>query len=150
MKFTIQQADLQKALGLVANVVPGKTTMPILTCVLFEADADRLTLSATNLDMSVTTGTADVNVKEPGRIAVPAAKVGSSLTGRSIAPFSPRTSTSIPSARPRPAASRGWRCTAAAGMRLASDGLIRTRTPSSYSTRPRCRASRPMLVTLSS
>ena len=70
----IQQEDLQKALGLVANVVPGKTTMPILTCVLLEADAERLTLSATNLDMSVTTGTGNVSVKEPGRIAVPAAK----------------------------------------------------------------------------
>ncbi len=75
MKFTIQQEDLQKALGLVANVVPGKTTMPILTCVLLEADGERLTLSATNLDMSVTTGTGNVNVQEPGRIAVPAAKV---------------------------------------------------------------------------
>lgn len=74
MKFTIQQEDLQKALGLVASVVPGKTTMPILTCVLIEADAERLTVSATNLDMSVTTGTGNVDVKEPGRIAVPATK----------------------------------------------------------------------------
>ncbi len=74
MKFTIQQTDLQKALGIVANVVPGKTTMPILTCVLLEADDDRLTVSATNLDMSVTTGTTDVDVKKPGRIAVPAVK----------------------------------------------------------------------------
>lgn len=74
MKFTIQQADLQKALGIVANVVPGKTTMPILTCVLLEAEDDKLTVSATNLDMSVTTGTPGVDVKQGGRIAVPATK----------------------------------------------------------------------------
>ena len=74
LKFTIQQEDLQNALGLVANVVPGKTTMPILTCVLLEAEDDRLTVSATNLDMSVTTGTGNVNVKSGGRLAVPATK----------------------------------------------------------------------------
>ena len=74
MKFTIQQEDLQKALGIVANVVPGKTTMPILTCVLLEAEDDKLTVSATNLDMSVVTGSGNVNVKDSGRIAVPAVK----------------------------------------------------------------------------
>jgi len=74
LKFKIQQADLQNALGIVANVVPGKTTMPILTCVLLEAEDDKLTVSATNLDMSVMTGKGNVNVKRGGRMAVPAAK----------------------------------------------------------------------------
>ena len=37
MKFEIQQEDLQKALDVIANVVPAKTTLPILTCVLMEA-----------------------------------------------------------------------------------------------------------------
>jgi len=74
LKFTIQQADLQKALSIVANVVPGKTTMPILTCVLFETEDGKLIVSATNLDMSVTTSTGNVNVKRDGRIAVPAVK----------------------------------------------------------------------------
>ena len=54
MKFKIQQEDLQKALDIVSGVVPSKTTLPILTCILVEADQDGLQLSATNLDVSVT------------------------------------------------------------------------------------------------
>lgn len=74
MKFTIQQADLQKALQVVANVVPGKTTMPILTCVLMEAEGETLTLSATNLDISVVTSVDGLKVAQAGKAAVPAAK----------------------------------------------------------------------------
>ena len=74
MKFAIQQDDLQKALDIIANVVPAKTTLPILTCVLMEAKGGRLTLSATNLDISITTSTAKVEIKDEGRIAIPAVK----------------------------------------------------------------------------
>ena len=51
MKFEIQQEDLQRALDVIANVVPAKTTLPILTCVLMEVADGRLVLSATNLDV---------------------------------------------------------------------------------------------------
>ena len=61
MKFEIQQEDLQKALDIIANVVPTKTTLPILTCVLMEVAGDRLTLSATNLDISITTSKLNAN-----------------------------------------------------------------------------------------
>ena len=74
MKFEIQQEEMQKALDVVANVVPAKTTLPILTCVLMEAAEGRLKLSATNLDISITTSTADVDIKDEGRIAIPADK----------------------------------------------------------------------------
>jgi len=74
VKFEIQQEDFQKALDVIANVVPTKTTLPILTCVLMEATGDRLTLSATNLDISITTGTDKVNIKEEGKVAIPAVK----------------------------------------------------------------------------
>lgn len=74
MKITIQQEDLNNALGVVHNVVPAKTTMPILTCVLLEAGDEGLRLSATNLDISVTTITDKVEIAEPGRVAVPAGK----------------------------------------------------------------------------
>lgn len=74
MKFAIQQDDLQKALDIIANVVPAKTTLPILTCVLMEAKGGRLTLSATNLDISITTSTAKVEIKDEGRVAIPAVK----------------------------------------------------------------------------
>ncbi len=74
MKFEIQQEDLQKALDVIASVVPSKTTLPILTCVLMEATADKLILSATNLDISITTSTGKVTVKDPGKVAIPATK----------------------------------------------------------------------------
>jgi len=74
LKITIQQAELHKALQVVSNIVPGKTTLPVLTCVLMEADGDTLTLSATNLDISVTTSVSEVQIAEPGKMAVPASK----------------------------------------------------------------------------
>lgn len=74
MKFAIQQEDLQKALDIIANVVPAKTTLPILTCVLMEAKDGRLILSATNLDISITTSTGKVEIKDEGRVAIPAVK----------------------------------------------------------------------------
>lgn len=74
MKLTIQQGDLQKALNVVAHIVPSKTTLPVLTCVLLEAENGKLTVSATNLDLSIVTSTTEVNVEKPGRTAVPAAK----------------------------------------------------------------------------
>ena len=74
MKFEIQQEDLQKALDVIANVVPAKTTLPILTCVLMDVDAGRLTLSATNLDISITTSTDKVEIKDAGKVAIPAVK----------------------------------------------------------------------------
>jgi len=74
VKFEIQQEDLQKALDVIANVVPTKTTLPILTCVLMEAKDGRLTLSATNLDISITTGTDKVTIKDEGKVAIPAVK----------------------------------------------------------------------------
>lgn len=74
MKFAIQQDELQKALDVIANVVPAKTTLPILTCVLMEAKGGRLILSATNLDISITTSTDKVEIKDEGRVAIPAVK----------------------------------------------------------------------------
>ncbi len=71
MKFVIQQEELQKALDVIANVVPSKTTLPILTCVLIEAEGGRLKLSATNLDISIATSTDQVEIKDEGRIALP-------------------------------------------------------------------------------
>jgi len=84
VNFEIQQETLQKSLDLVAGVVPGKTTLPILTCVLVEADDDGLRLSATNLDISVVTRVSEVEVAKQGKAAVPSGKLVSFV--RSLAP----------------------------------------------------------------
>lgn len=75
MNFEIQQETFQQALDLVAGVVPSKTTLPILTSVLVDATADRLTFSATNLDISMVTSTNEASIAEDGKVAVPAGKL---------------------------------------------------------------------------
>ncbi|ACY46911.1 DNA polymerase III subunit beta [Rhodothermus marinus] len=53
MRFTVSSNDLLKALTAVAGVVPSKATMPILECILFEAEDGALRLSATDLEISI-------------------------------------------------------------------------------------------------
>ncbi len=53
MKFTAQSGDLLKALSTVGGAVPAKSTLPILECILFEADGESLKLTATDLEMTV-------------------------------------------------------------------------------------------------
>src|SRR5687768_15829567 len=53
MKFTINSAELQRALTAVGGAVPSKSTLPILECVLFERDGDALRLLASDLDISI-------------------------------------------------------------------------------------------------
>jgi len=92
VKFEIQQEALQKALDLVAGVVPSKTTLPILKSILVEAEASLLRFSVTNLDISMVTTTADVEIAEPGKAAVPADKLVNFV--RSLGPGSVQVSVS--------------------------------------------------------
>ncbi|MFO7653200.1 MAG: DNA polymerase III subunit beta [Candidatus Krumholzibacteriia bacterium] len=75
MKFEIQQEDLQRALEVVASVVPNKTTLPILTAILFEVENEELRLSVTNLDISAVTTTDAAKVAREGKAAIPAQKL---------------------------------------------------------------------------
>jgi DNA polymerase-3 subunit beta len=75
MKFSLMQSDLQKALQIVASVVPSKSTLPILETVLLDVSKDgTLTLTATDLDISVRTRRS-VQVAEEGRVAVSARRL---------------------------------------------------------------------------
>ena len=49
MEFTISRADLVRELNLSQGVVEKKTTIPILSNVLVEANGDRIVLTATDL-----------------------------------------------------------------------------------------------------
>ena len=53
MEFTVSKADLVRELGLSQGVVEKKTTIPILSNVLLEARDDRLTLTATDLELGI-------------------------------------------------------------------------------------------------
>lgn len=70
MKFTVSQADLSKGLSKVISVVPAKTTLPFLGNILFRVQDGSLTLTATDLDVSITTRIG-VNAQKPGSITVP-------------------------------------------------------------------------------
>ncbi len=75
MKFTLMQSDLQKALHLVASVVPSKSTLPILETVLLEAlPGGTLTLTATDLDVFVRTKR-EAAIDEGGRLVVSARRL---------------------------------------------------------------------------
>ena len=50
MEFSVQRADLLKELTLSQGVVERKTTIPILSNLLFEASGNRLTITATDKD----------------------------------------------------------------------------------------------------
>ena len=53
MEFTVSRADLVRELNLSQGVVEKKTTIPILSNVLVEADGDRMQLTATDLELGI-------------------------------------------------------------------------------------------------
>jgi DNA polymerase-3 subunit beta len=71
MEFSIQQTDLSYALTTALASVPSKSTMPILSTVLLEAEKDELRITGTDLDVT-TSVTVPCTVKAPGRAAVQA------------------------------------------------------------------------------
>ena len=70
MKFSISKGALQELLQVVVSAVPAKSTLPILSNILIEADKEGLTLVATDLDISIRTrGEAEVTETGPGHRA---------------------------------------------------------------------------------
>ena len=53
MKVTIERAALLKAMSRAQGVVERKNTIPILANVLLDAEGDKLSLRATDLDIEV-------------------------------------------------------------------------------------------------
>lgn len=74
MKFTITREHLQEGLVAVAASIPAKTTLPVLSNILVEANEDGLRLSGTDLDIAVST-TITASVDEEGAITLPARKL---------------------------------------------------------------------------
>ena len=74
MKFSASSTELQKVLGTIGGVIPSRSTLPILENFLFHAAGNRLTVTATDLDiaMSVAIPIRDGN---NGMIAVPAKRL---------------------------------------------------------------------------
>ncbi|HHS13883.1 MAG TPA: DNA polymerase III subunit beta [bacterium] len=72
MKFTILQNDLLEALQRISGVVPTRSTTPILENILFELDEEKLKITGTDLEISITTGVTPKKIEQTGSIALPA------------------------------------------------------------------------------
>lgn len=75
MKFSIAKGKLLLGLQNVLSVVPTRSTLPVLSNILIEAQDGKLKLSATDLEMSVTT-ILSANVTKKGVTTVPAKTFG--------------------------------------------------------------------------
>ena len=71
MKVSCLQENLNKGLGIVGRAVASRTTLPITQNVLISTDRSMLKLSATNLEIAITTWIGAM-VDEEGSITVPA------------------------------------------------------------------------------
>jgi DNA polymerase-3 subunit beta len=74
MEFTVSKSDLVRELSLSQGVVEKKTTIPILSNVLLEAADDRITLTATDLELGIRCS-CPAKVKKEGSGTVPARKL---------------------------------------------------------------------------
>ena len=74
MEFTVSRADLVRELNLSQGVVEKKTTIPILSNVLVEADGDRIHLTATDLELGIRCSCA-ARVKKAGAGTIPARRL---------------------------------------------------------------------------
>ena len=71
MKLSCLQENLNKGLGVVGRAVASRTTLPITQNVLLSTDRSMLKLSATNLEIAITTWVGAM-VEEEGAVTVPA------------------------------------------------------------------------------
>ena len=74
MEITVSKFELLRELTATQGVVERKTTIPILSNYLFEASGDKLSLTATDLDLSLRTA-CPAKVKKEGSCTIPARKL---------------------------------------------------------------------------
>jgi len=74
MEFSVKKFDLLEELNLTQGVVERKTTIPILSNLLCEAKGSRLTIVATDLELSIQTS-CEAKIKKEGAGTIPAKKL---------------------------------------------------------------------------
>jgi len=85
MRVICDRGTLVDALGLVGSVAVQRTPKPVLSCVKIAAGDDGLTLTATDLESSLTLNALRVEVEQPGEALIPADKL-SQIVRESIDP----------------------------------------------------------------
>lgn len=74
MKFTITRQNLHNGLAAVSSSIPSKTTLPVLSNILFETDDDGVWMSGTDLDVSVRVKV-PAEIHEAGSLTAPGKKL---------------------------------------------------------------------------
>jgi DNA polymerase-3 subunit beta len=74
MEFSVKKFDLLEELLLTQGVVERKTTIPILSNLLCEVESGRLTITATDLELSIRTS-CEAKIKKEGAGTIPAKKL---------------------------------------------------------------------------
>src|SRR2546427_11104865 len=74
MKFSIAKEQLINGLQAVQNIVSSRTTLPILSNVLLRGEEKRLELTATDLDVTISSAV-EAEIKEGGAFTVPVKKL---------------------------------------------------------------------------
>src|ERR1700745_1945703 len=74
MEFSVKKYDLREELELTQGVVERKTTIPILSNLLCETKGNRLTITATDLELSIRTS-CEAKIKKEGAGTIPAKKL---------------------------------------------------------------------------
>src|ERR1700691_6173711 len=74
MEYSVKKFDLLEELLLTQGVVERKTTIPILSNLLCEAKGNRLTITATDLELSIRTS-CEAKIKKEGAGTIPAKKL---------------------------------------------------------------------------
>src|ERR1700687_5915802 len=74
MEFSVTKSALLNELSTTQGVVERKTTIPILSNLLVEAKGDRLTITATDLELSIRTS-CEAKIKKDGAGTIPAKKL---------------------------------------------------------------------------
>ncbi len=80
MQLKVTQENLSKALSIVSRTASSRGTLPILSNVLIRAGKNSITLSATNLELAITT-TLKGRVEKEGSITVPAKLMSDFVSG---------------------------------------------------------------------
>ena len=73
MKFNLNQQDLQQALNYCQGVIEKRSTLPILSNILLDAESSKLTITATDLDLIFIHKIDNVEVLEEGKITTTSA-----------------------------------------------------------------------------
>ncbi|MEI8060934.1 MAG: DNA polymerase III subunit beta [Candidatus Berkelbacteria bacterium] len=82
MKISCTQANLNKGLSIVSRIVGTRTTLPVLSNIYLEAKDGQLKLSATDLEIGVTTSIG-AKVDEEGALTVPARLISDFIAANS-------------------------------------------------------------------